>query len=185
MRNRILICIGSAAFAALLTGCASSGQRVLAVQPDGGAVRIFNKPDNIVFPAAVRAMHDHGEDLWEAREDKGRIVSLGLFGAQGVFLTSLPNGRTRVELSSSFGGSPLGGLFWGPDKFFSRLKELIVVSEKKAEIIKQQKIKIKIDSDLRNTYRKEEVTDKKTETVEEPAAAPPAPRGRIHRFRRR
>ncbi len=184
MRNRILICIGSAALAALLAGCASRGQRVLAVQPDGGAVRIFNKPNNIVFPAAVRTMHDHGESLWEAREDKGRIVSLGLFGAQGVFLTPLSSGRTRVELTSNFGGSPLGGLFWGPDKFFSRLKELIVVFEKKAEIIKQRKRDIKIDRDLRNTYRKRVEPDKKP-VAAEPAAAPPAPRSRIHRFRRR
>ena len=100
MRNRILICIGSAALAALVSGCASGIQRVRAVQPDGGAVRIFNKPNTIVFPAAVRVMHDHGEDIWEAREDNGRIVSLGRFAAQGIFLTSLPNGRTRVELSS-------------------------------------------------------------------------------------
>ncbi len=184
MRNRILICIGSAAFAALLSGCATSGQRTLAIQPDGGAFRIFNKPNNIVFPAAVRAMHDHKEELWEAREDKGRIVSIGLFGAQGVFLTPLSNGRTRVELSSSFGGSPLGGLFWGPDKFFSRLKELIVVFEKKAEIIKQQIRDVQIDRDVRNTYRKSVELDKKP-VAAEPPAAPPPPRSRIHRFRRR
>ena len=63
MRNRILICIGSAVLAALLSGCASSGQRVRAVKPDGGTVQIFNKPKNIVFPAAVRVMHDNGEEL--------------------------------------------------------------------------------------------------------------------------
>lgn len=184
MRNRILICIGSAALAALLSGCASNGQRVRAVRPDGGAVRIFNKPNTIVFPAAVRVMHDRGEEIWEAREDKGRIVSLGLFAARGIFLISLPNGRTRVELSSGFGGNPLGGLFWGPDKFFSRLKELIVVFEKKAEIRREQKRDIEIDRDLRNTYRREEPAEK-AQPAEEPEAAPPAPRSRIHRFRKR
>ena len=78
----------------------------------------------------------------------------------------------------------MGGLFWSPDKFFSRLKELIVVFEKKAEIIEQQKRDIKIDRDLRNIYR-EEIPVKKTETAEPPADAPPAPRSRIHRFRKR
>ena len=104
-------------------------------------------------------------------------MSLGFYGAQGFFVTPLPNERTRVELSSSFGA---------PDKFFARLKELIVVFEKKAEIIKERKRGIEIDRDLRNVYRIG-VPKEKTQKAPEPAPAPArhVPQGRIHRSRRR
>ncbi len=85
--------------ALLVAGCASRYERVQSARPDGGVVRIINKPKSTVFSAAVLAMHERGEELWEAQSATGKIVSLTTFGKRAIFIFAVYERRTRVELS--------------------------------------------------------------------------------------
>ncbi|MBI3025256.1 MAG: hypothetical protein HYY66_06190 [Candidatus Tectomicrobia bacterium] len=117
--------------AILLSGCTSSSTDLLpAIQPAGGPSIVFQKPLEIVFPAAVRVINLSRETISEASSEKGRIVVAGSSATRGVFFFRLPNGRTRVELSQAAGS----GFFTGPGGFFSSLREQIVVYEKKEAI---------------------------------------------------
>jgi len=118
--------------AVLLGGCAAPSTEVLtATQPQGGPAMVFQKPIEIVFPAAVRVVNLGGEKISEASQERGRIVLAGIRPIGAIFFQRLPNGRTRVELSPGLAPGFLGGLFTGPGGFFTSLREQIVVYEKK------------------------------------------------------
>ena len=127
-------------------------------------------------------MHDTGEEIWEADQKAGRIVSISALGKRAVFFTPLSHGRTRVEISSDLPSSLFRGDIVGPRNFFILLREQIVAYEKKAAFRKSELKKRKVDADLRMKF-KQKVTPKEERP---PAAAPtPAPPGRFQRFRRR
>jgi hypothetical protein len=122
--------------AILLSGCAPSSTDFLpSVQPAGGPSIVFQKPLEIVFPAAVRVINLSGETIREASSEKGRIVVAGSSAIRGVFFFRLPNGRTRVEISQA----AWPGLLTGPGGFFASLREQIVVYEKKEAIEKERR----------------------------------------------
>ncbi|MDP7372054.1 MAG: hypothetical protein QF919_16515 [Nitrospinota bacterium] len=151
-------------------------------RPGGGTVRIISKPKNIVFPAAVRVMHESGEEVWEANKTTGEIVSLTTFGKRAIFIMSLSEGRTRIEILSGLSGIPIPGISDPDGNFFALLKEQIVIYEKKAVLKEALKKKREVDADLRTKFNTE--TEKKEPAAPEPAAPPPSP-SRFNRLRRR
>ena len=117
----------------LLSGCTASSTELLpSIQPSGGTAVVFQKPLEIVFPAAVRVVNLSGRTISEASIEKSRIVT-GTTTA--VFFFRLPNNRTRVELSPS----AVGGFFAGSEGFFTSLREQIVVYEKKEAIERERR----------------------------------------------
>lgn len=131
MHGRIHMMACSLFIAAAISGCGSRYESVESARPGGGIVRIFNKPSNIIFPAAVRVMHENGEEIWEAKASEGKIVTISTFGRRAIFLTPLSSERTRVEISSDISASLTGVLFGKGGSFFTLLREQIVVYEKK------------------------------------------------------
>lgn len=183
MRGWIHMIICSVMIAAGMSGCGSRYDRVESARPGGGIVQVINKPSNIIFHAAVRVMHENGEEIWEAKASEGRIVSLGTFGRHAIFLTPLSSERTRVEISSDTSAS-LAGLLSGKDgKFFTLLREQIVVYEKKEAVRESLEKNRKVDADLRTIFQeKKEEGEKAPEPTQAPA---PEPAGRFQRLRRR
>ena len=124
----------------LLAGCTASSTEVLpAIQPGGGPAVVFQKPLEIVFPAAVRVVNIEGEKISEASQERGRIVLGGITPIRAIFFNRLPNARTRVELSPGFFPVFLGGFLAGPDSFFISLREQIVIYEKKEVVEKERR----------------------------------------------
>ena len=183
MRNRLLTSIISLAALIAITGCTSRYDRVDSARPGGGIAKVINKPQNIVFPAAVRVMHDNGDEIWEANRNTGKIVSLSTFGIRAIFFMPLSHGRTRVEISPNF-SSLIGGYSGGASQFFILLREQIVVYEKKEAYRKFIQKTKKVDSDLRTIFKPESESEKEKAAAPEPAPAP-APPSRFLRFRRR
>ncbi len=183
MRGRIHMIICSLIIAAGISGCGSRYDRVESARPGGGIVRVINKPSNIIFHAAVRMMHENGEEIWAAKASEGKIISLGTFGQHAIFLTPLSSERTRVEISSDISAS-LAGLPSGKDgNFFTLLREQIVVYEKKEAILQSRMKKNRVDADLRTVYQEKKEEGKK---APEPTPAPaPEPAGRFNRLRKR
>jgi hypothetical protein len=170
--------------AALASGCASRFERVESARPGGGTVRIISKSKSIVFPAAVRVMHESGEEVWEANKTTGKIVSLTTFGKRAIFIMPLSEGRTRIEISSGLSGIPIPGISDPDGNFFALLREQIVIYEKKAVLTKALKKKREVDADLRTQYKTDTEIEKKEPAAPEPAAPPPTP-SRFNRLRRR
>ncbi len=132
MRKIFLLGFGALLASGALAGCAPSSQLVSSVRPEGGEAQVFNKRYEIVFPAAIRVLHDNNETLIEADSERGRIVAGGgLRALRAVFITRISAERTRVELSPGFGGALLPGFGGGAADFFSSLREQIVAYEKR------------------------------------------------------
>lgn len=183
MRDRIHVIICTLMIAAVISGCGSRYDRVESARPGGGIVRVINKPSNIIFHAAVRVMHENGEEIWEAKASEGRIVSLGTFGRHAIFLLPLSSERTRVEISSDNFVSLAGFLSGKDGEFFTLLREQIVVFEKKEALQESLKKKRQVDADLRTIFQeKKEEAEKAPEPTPAPAPEPP---GRFQRLRRR
>ncbi|HBK79019.1 MAG TPA: hypothetical protein DDZ83_04910 [Nitrospinae bacterium] len=90
MQKRNAACFGILAAAAALAGCGTRYERSISSRPGGGIVRIIAKPSQIVFPAALRVMHDTGEEIWEADQKAGRIVSISALGQRAIFSPPFP-----------------------------------------------------------------------------------------------
>ena len=131
------------AAAILLAGCASSSTELLpTIQPDGGPSIILPKPYELVFAAAVRVANLAGETLSEASLERGRIVLHGRGPTRAIFLHRVPNGRTKVELSSGFIWlDPLEPIF-AEGGFFPALREQIVIYEKREALEKDRRREI-------------------------------------------
>ncbi len=182
MRSRILIFLNTLLALGALSGCASSLDRVAAMRPGGGEARIFSHAYDVVFPAALRVMHLNNEKIEEAAPATGRIVSLQPFGSRAVFLTKLPGGQTRVELSASMLLWRTGIFSGGPNAFFTLLREQIVVYEKKKIRNKMLSRKKSVDKDLRTIYNSGDDSDKSATPPETPEPAPePSRRRRLRR----
>ncbi len=163
MKNRSWTFLTLLITAALLAaGCASRYERVQSARPDGGVVRIINKPKSTVFAAAVLAMHERGEELWEAQSATGKIVSLTTFGKRAIFILAVSERRTRVELSSNFSRALIPGTSNSGKEFFTLLREQIFIYEKKAVFKNAQKRKWEVDNDLRTVYKPESEAEKKS-----------------------
>jgi hypothetical protein len=182
MRTRIFIFLNTLLALGALSGCASSLDRVVAARPDGGETRTFSHTYDVVFPAALRVMHLNKEKIEEARPETGRIVSLQLLGTRAVFLTKLPGGKTRVELSASMLLWQAGIFSGGPNTFFTLLSEQIAVYEKKKirdKILSRKKI---VDKDLRTIFNPDSGSDKSATPPQAPEPAPePTRRRRLRR----
>ena len=157
-----------------LSGCASTLDRVAATRPNGGVAQIFDHPYEIVFPAATRVMHLNNEIIGEADPDTGRIITLRSFQTQGIYITQLANGRTRVELSANMSRQGFGTFPGGPAAFFVLLREQVVVFTKKKVREKILLKKKRVDKDLRTTYKPKEAsgTSKEVTPTEEPTTTP-------------
>ena len=136
----------------LSAGCASTYDRVLATQPDGGIIMDLSEPYDVVFPAAVRVMHLNKERIAEADRRTGRIISLGLFESRAIFLRKLPKRGTRVELSATMSRRSLSPFPGGPNAFFIQLKEQIL-AYKITKAKEKQRSQKEVDPDLRRVYR--------------------------------
>ncbi len=156
MRTRIFIIFYLFISSSILSGCASSYERVMATLPDGGIAKVLNHSYDVVFPAAVRVMHLNKERIEEAVQRTGRIVSLGLFDSKGIFLKKLPGGRTRVEVSVSISRRDTSTFPGGGDAFFSQLKEQIIEYEN-MKVRRDRLSKKKVDPDLRRIYRSQQI----------------------------
>lgn len=168
----------------LLSGCASTLDRVAATKPDGGVAQVYDHPYNVVFPAAIRVMHLNNETIGEANPDTGRIIAIRSFQTQGIYLTRLANGRTRVELSANMSRQGFGAFPGGPTAFFVLLREQIVVYTKKKIREKILLRKKRVDKDLRTTYKPKEGSEKTQEaTPTEDSTTTPTRRQRL-RLRR-
>lgn len=166
----------------ILSGCASSLDRVNAARPDGGATKVFSHEYDVVFPAALRVMHLNNEKIEEATPETGRIVSLQSFSTRAVFLTKLTGGRTRVELSHSMYLWRIGFFSDGTEAFFSLLREQIDVYEKKKLQDKLSGQKKNVDKDLKTIFNPKGSGEKSAPPKTEP---PPEPtRRQRHRLRR-
>lgn len=182
MQTKTLIFLNTLLVFGLLSGCASTSGRVAAVQPGWGATQVFDHSYDVVFPAAVRVMHLNNEKIEEASPETGRIVSLQTFGARGIFLTKLPGGKTRVELSGSMSLWGIGFFSGGSGAFFTLLREQIVVYEKIKIRDELQHKKKNVDKDLRTIFKPK---DSSTKTpLPEPEPAPEPSRRQRHRLRR-
>ncbi len=164
----------------VLSGCASTLDRVTAVRPDGGAIQVFGHEYDVVFPAALRVMHMNNEKIEEARRETGRIVSLQPLGSRAIFLTKLPGGKTRVELSASMYLWWTGLLSGGSEAFFTLLREQIIVFEEKKRQSELSGKKKKVDKDLRTIFKPKNEAEKSAPPEPEP---PPEPTRR-QRLRR-
>jgi hypothetical protein len=184
MRSRIFIFLNTLLALGALSGCVSSLDRVVAARPDGGETRIFSHTYDVVFPAALRVMHLNKEKIEEARPDTGRIVSLQLLGTRAVFLTKLPGGRTRVELSTSMRLWQAGIFSGGPNAFFTLLREQIVVYEKKKARDKMLSKTKEVDKDLRTIFQPDSGSDKSETPPQTPEPAPEPTRRQRYRLRR-
>lgn len=181
MRFRFPVFLPLVLAALSLPGCASNHDRVKAIRPDGGPSRVFGHAYDVVFPAALRVMHLHNEQIEEARPDTGRIVSLQPLGSRAVFLTKLPGERTRVELSSSMYLWRFGRISGGPEAFFDLLGEQIAIYEKK-KIREERMTGKKVDPELRTIFNPRDRTKKSPPP--EPEPTPPTTRRQRLRLRR-
>lgn len=171
MRTSILSLLNVLLVYFAVAGCVSTLDRVAAARSDGGAIQIINHDYDVVFPAAIRVTHLYNESIEEANQETGRIVSSYWFGARAIFLTKLPQNRTRVELSSSM--SRTMGIFpWNTNSFFTLLREQIVIFEKKRVRHKLLEEKKKVDQDLRTIYKPRDLQKKEDLPVVEPPSNP-------------
>ncbi len=168
MRIKIFIYLNVLLAFGVLSGCASTLDRVRAVRPDGGATMVFGHDYDLVFPAALRVMHLNNEKIEEARPETGRIVSLQPLGSRAVFLTKLPGGRTRVELSASMHLWRTGLFSGGPEAFFTLLREQIGVYEKKKRQSKLPEEKENVDKDLKTIFNPKSGVEKPPPEPEPP-----------------
>ena len=125
--------------AGVLSGCYGVNERLQAVRPGRGVVRIFEKPYELVYSATFRAMHNLKLNVRKANPERGRIVALSTFTTLAVFITKMADGRTRVEVDSTDILNAPGFQTFGeaPKSLFAELDRQIPAFEKARAIRKE------------------------------------------------